>query len=168
MYLHGEEACCSLCPPSMRVLPHQQDTGGFFVALLTKVTVLPWQKKVTKGGRREEEMTMGGSVEEEEGEREKEGEEEEGEEQGGTVDRNMEGAEEEEKERTVGRSVEGEEEGEEVVTVVGEEKEQAGGWLRHRSHGNRSDGLVASCSCSSAASVSIVEPLKETRQDKPQ
>ncbi|CAL8141625.1 unnamed protein product [Orchesella dallaii] len=28
----------------VRVLPHQQDTGGFFIALLTKTRLLPWEK----------------------------------------------------------------------------------------------------------------------------
>lgn len=28
----------------IRVLPHQQDTGGFFIALLTKTKPLPWEK----------------------------------------------------------------------------------------------------------------------------
>ena len=36
------------CPPvplhSMRILPHYQDTGGFFVAVLKKHHWLPWQK----------------------------------------------------------------------------------------------------------------------------
>ena len=30
---------------SMRVLPHQQDTGGFFIAVLEKKATLPWQQK---------------------------------------------------------------------------------------------------------------------------
>lgn len=29
---------------SVRVLPHQQDTGGFFIALLKKQKALPWEK----------------------------------------------------------------------------------------------------------------------------
>lgn len=29
----------------MRVLPHQQDTGGFFIAVLVKKATLPWQQK---------------------------------------------------------------------------------------------------------------------------
>ena len=38
---------------SMRVLAHQQDTGNFFIALLTKTGDLPWQKdsKQTTTGR---------------------------------------------------------------------------------------------------------------------
>ena len=28
---------------SIRIFPHQQDTGGFFVALLSKTSPLPWQ-----------------------------------------------------------------------------------------------------------------------------
>lgn len=31
---------------SIRVLPHQQNTGGFFVAALKKVGPLPWEKAV--------------------------------------------------------------------------------------------------------------------------
>jgi hypothetical protein len=31
----------------MRVLPHQQDTGGFFIAVLEKKSTLPWQQKKT-------------------------------------------------------------------------------------------------------------------------
>ena len=27
----------------MRILPHHQDTGGFFVAVLEKVKLLPWE-----------------------------------------------------------------------------------------------------------------------------
>ena len=30
---------------SMRVLPHHQDTGGFFIAILEKKDWLPWQRK---------------------------------------------------------------------------------------------------------------------------
>ena len=29
----------------MRILPHHQDTGGFFVAVLEKVAPLPWENK---------------------------------------------------------------------------------------------------------------------------
>lgn len=29
----------------MRILPHHQDTGGFFVAVLEKVTRLPWERE---------------------------------------------------------------------------------------------------------------------------
>ena len=32
-------------PPSMRILPHHQDTGGFFIAVLHKLDWLPWQHK---------------------------------------------------------------------------------------------------------------------------
>lgn len=28
---------------SIRILPHQQNTGGFFVAVLTKLKQLPWE-----------------------------------------------------------------------------------------------------------------------------
>ena len=31
--------------PSMRVLPHHQDTGGFFIAVLQKRDWLPWQRQ---------------------------------------------------------------------------------------------------------------------------
>lgn len=31
---------------SMRILPHQQNTGGFFVAVLKKVKPLPWEAQV--------------------------------------------------------------------------------------------------------------------------
>ena len=30
---------------SMRILPHHQDTGGFFIAVLHKKSGLPWQRK---------------------------------------------------------------------------------------------------------------------------
>lgn len=30
---------------SMRILPHHQDTGGFFVAVLEKVKSLPWESE---------------------------------------------------------------------------------------------------------------------------
>lgn len=30
---------------SMRILPHHQDTGGFFVAVLKKVKSLPWERE---------------------------------------------------------------------------------------------------------------------------
>ena len=30
----------------LRILPHQQDTGGFFVALLEKTALLPWEKEI--------------------------------------------------------------------------------------------------------------------------
>ena len=30
---------------SIRLLPHHQDTGGFFVAVITKVKPLPWTKQ---------------------------------------------------------------------------------------------------------------------------
>nr|CAB3264454.1 tRNA (cytosine(34)-C(5))-methyltransferase [Phallusia mammillata] len=32
----------------LRLLPHQQDTGGFFVAVLRKVSNLPWQKVISE------------------------------------------------------------------------------------------------------------------------
>ena len=38
--------CFLLC--SIRILPHQQDTGGFFVAVLVKHSWLPWQRQGKK------------------------------------------------------------------------------------------------------------------------
>lgn len=35
----------------VRVLPHQQDTGGFFIALLTKTKPLPWEKPEEENGQ---------------------------------------------------------------------------------------------------------------------
>jgi tRNA (cytosine34-C5)-methyltransferase len=35
------EPCFSL--PSIRILPHQQDTGGFFVAVIEKLRPLSWE-----------------------------------------------------------------------------------------------------------------------------
>ena len=32
---------------SMRVLPHHQDTGGFFIAVLEKKSLLPWEDPKT-------------------------------------------------------------------------------------------------------------------------
>ena len=32
----------------MRILPHQQNTGGFFVAVLKKVKPLPWEAQLEK------------------------------------------------------------------------------------------------------------------------
>lgn len=29
---------------SLRILPHDQDTGGFFIAVLTKTAPLPWER----------------------------------------------------------------------------------------------------------------------------
>ena len=34
----------------MRVLPHQQDTGGFFVAVLSKKSLCPWESKREQDG----------------------------------------------------------------------------------------------------------------------
>ena len=39
---HVDPSSCSI-----RILPHHQDTGGFFVAVLEKHRILPWQKKPT-------------------------------------------------------------------------------------------------------------------------
>ena len=48
--LFEELRCPYLVSPSMRVLPHHQDTGGFFIAVLQKQNWLPWQRerKLTK------------------------------------------------------------------------------------------------------------------------
>lgn len=35
---------CTCAPFSIRVLPHQQNTGGFFIVALRKVATLPWMK----------------------------------------------------------------------------------------------------------------------------
>uniref|UniRef100_A0A915JTY2 SAM-dependent MTase RsmB/NOP-type domain-containing protein n=1 Tax=Romanomermis culicivorax TaxID=13658 RepID=A0A915JTY2_ROMCU len=35
---------------SMRILPHQQDTGGFFVALLKKTNKFPWTMNISRTG----------------------------------------------------------------------------------------------------------------------
>ncbi|KAG8326374.1 hypothetical protein J6590_044362 [Homalodisca vitripennis] len=34
----------------IRVLPHHQDTGGFFIAVLKKLALLPWESPKTSGG----------------------------------------------------------------------------------------------------------------------
>ena len=46
----GNFVCHCVC--SHRVLPHHQDTGGFFVAALRKVRHLPWSREAhtEKGG----------------------------------------------------------------------------------------------------------------------
>ena len=36
-------------PCSLRVLPHHQDTGGFFIAVLHKSVWLPWQRRAQRG-----------------------------------------------------------------------------------------------------------------------
>lgn len=36
---------------SMRILPHHQNTGGFFVAVLVKKAPMPWNKRYPKVGR---------------------------------------------------------------------------------------------------------------------
>ena len=41
-HVHVHYVCCI---HSMRVLPHHQDTGGFFIAVLEKKDWLPWQRK---------------------------------------------------------------------------------------------------------------------------
>ena len=35
----------------MRILPHHQDTGGFFVAVLEKVKLLPWEANLGSGSQ---------------------------------------------------------------------------------------------------------------------
>ena len=35
-------------PPSLRILPHHQNTGGFFVAVLIKKSPMPWNKRQPK------------------------------------------------------------------------------------------------------------------------
>lgn len=37
----------------MRVLPHQQNTGGFFVAVIRKVGALPWESAGKYGAQAE-------------------------------------------------------------------------------------------------------------------
>lgn len=32
---------------SIRILPHHQDTGGFFVAVMEKIKPLPWEASIT-------------------------------------------------------------------------------------------------------------------------
>ncbi|XP_062582510.1 RNA cytosine-C(5)-methyltransferase NSUN2-like [Saccostrea cucullata] len=39
----------------MRVLPHQQDTGGFFIAVLKKNSTVPWQQKKTPANTEQKE-----------------------------------------------------------------------------------------------------------------
>ena len=41
---------------SIRVLPHLQNTGGFFVALLCKTSPLPWQLKATPSSSNDSEV----------------------------------------------------------------------------------------------------------------
>ncbi|XP_011305094.1 tRNA (cytosine(34)-C(5))-methyltransferase [Fopius arisanus] len=45
----------------MRILPHHQDTGGFFVAVLEKVKPLPWERdqEASEGGKRTESERTG-------------------------------------------------------------------------------------------------------------
>ena len=153
---------CPLCSASIRILPHQQDTGGFFVALLAKVAVLPWQKKVAKEGRRVAEVAACMITEEGEGEEEATID---------PIDNSVEQEEEEEGEAAIHKSVEEVEGGEgkeKAVTVdmsMEEDKEQAGCVLYHH-HSHRSNGMLVSCSPSSAASS--LESLKVTHQDVPQ
>lgn len=45
----------------MRVLPHLQDTGGFFVAALVKKSLLPWEKGAKKADNGGEETAEGGA-----------------------------------------------------------------------------------------------------------
>lgn len=57
-----------------RVLPHQQNTGGFFVALLQKKALCPWEKQNKGEGKENREQAENGKGEEKNGE-EKIGEE---------------------------------------------------------------------------------------------
>ncbi|XP_053980369.1 tRNA (cytosine(34)-C(5))-methyltransferase [Hylaeus anthracinus] len=49
----------------MRILPHHQDTGGFFVAVLEKVKPLPWEKCDSEGDK--EELSLEDEVEKDKG-----------------------------------------------------------------------------------------------------
>lgn len=40
--------CVCVCDNSMRILPHHQNTGGFFVAVLVKKSPMPWSKRNPK------------------------------------------------------------------------------------------------------------------------
>ena len=45
VYMYMYKSCSLILFHSMRVLPHHQDTGGFFIAVLEKKDWLPWQRK---------------------------------------------------------------------------------------------------------------------------
>lgn len=52
---HHKTQSCDLCSSvcvffnvSMRILPHHQNTGGFFVAVLVKKAPMPWNKRYPK------------------------------------------------------------------------------------------------------------------------
>lgn len=40
--------CVCVCFSSLRILPHHQNTGGFFVAVLVKKSSMPWNKRPPK------------------------------------------------------------------------------------------------------------------------
>lgn len=44
----------------LRILPHQQDTGGFFVTVFHKVKPLPWESKKEHGKEVEKVSETGG------------------------------------------------------------------------------------------------------------
>uniref|UniRef100_A0A4W6FMI1 tRNA (cytosine(34)-C(5))-methyltransferase n=1 Tax=Lates calcarifer TaxID=8187 RepID=A0A4W6FMI1_LATCA len=46
----------------MRILPHHQNTGGFFVAVLEKKSLMPWNKRYPKVGKQAEEAPKGASL----------------------------------------------------------------------------------------------------------
>uniref|UniRef100_A0A4W6FL38 tRNA (cytosine(34)-C(5))-methyltransferase n=1 Tax=Lates calcarifer TaxID=8187 RepID=A0A4W6FL38_LATCA len=46
----------------MRILPHHQNTGGFFVAVLEKKSLMPWNKRYPKGNGQAEEAPKGASL----------------------------------------------------------------------------------------------------------
>lgn len=51
MWHHGDKAITSVFVcfnVSMRILPHHQNTGGFFVAVLVKKAPMPWNKRFPK------------------------------------------------------------------------------------------------------------------------
>ena len=73
-YKLGERAQChglqiTSCVPvydipfSMRLLPHHEDSGGFFVSVLVKKDTLPWRKK-QKVAKVSEEVNVGYKEEE--------------------------------------------------------------------------------------------------------
>lgn len=53
------ETCLSLL--SIRILPHQQDTGGFFVAVIEKLRPLPWEAAAKALPAESEEQEQGGN-----------------------------------------------------------------------------------------------------------
>ena len=45
IYFYSSRLYNLSCSQSVRVLPHHQDTGGFFIAVLNKSDWLPWQRR---------------------------------------------------------------------------------------------------------------------------